>query len=162
MKFSALDGPEPVVDIWSRSSAAPPCTVLTVNSITGLLPTIAALSIVATRPPICSICSAVNVEPVPMITGPPASMGTSTGPVGPVGPVGPGPPDGPSGPDLPSSPSQPARPIVAASASIAIKGTRDRVMPRAPAIFMDDSLIRSKLHHSKSVRIVGFGPVLFV
>jgi hypothetical protein len=41
---------------------------------------------------------------------------------------------------LPSSPEQPARPIVAASASIAIKGTRDRVKPWAPADFMIDSL----------------------
>jgi hypothetical protein len=40
---------------------------------------------------------------------------------------------------LPSSPLQPATPI-AASASIAINGTRDRVKPWAPANFMVDSL----------------------
>src|SRR5512139_713595 len=75
-------------------------------------------------------------------TGPVGPVGPA-GPVAPVGPTGPAEPAGPVGPvapSLPSSPSQPAKPIDAASASIAISGTRDRVMPRAPANFMVDSL----------------------
>ena len=63
--------------------------------------------------------------------------------VGPTGPVG------PDAASLALSPSQPARPIVAASASIAIKGMRDRVIPRAPATFMDDSQARSMRHRSQ-------------
>jgi hypothetical protein len=57
----------------------------------------------------------------------------------------------PNAPFLPSSPSQPARPIVAASASIAINGTRVRVLPRAPANFMVDSL-KKHSHSGLNVR----------
>src|SRR5690606_24044479 len=80
-------------------------------------------------------------------TGPVGPVGpvAPAGPVGPAGPVAPGAPGAPAAPSLPSSPSQPARPIVAASANIAINGTRDRVMPRAPANFMVDSLENSRI-----------------
>src|SRR5512144_3290774 len=80
-------------------------------------------------------------------TGPVGPVGP-VAPVGPIGPVAPGVPAGPCGPvapSLPSSPSQPAKPIDAASASIAINGTRDRVMPRAPANFIVNSLENTRI-----------------
>ena len=137
------------VTAGARPSTAPPWDVFTVNSTTGAGAALrVTVSMVATRPPICSICSAVSVVPSPIVTGPPFSIGVVGGTVGPVGPVGPTGPVGPEGPAATSftlSPSQPARPIVAASASMAINGIRDRVIPRAPATFMDDSQTRSNM-----------------
>ena len=56
--------------------AAPPCEVFNVNSMTGTgAPAgMEAESIVATRVPMALICSSVSALPLPMTTGPPASM----------------------------------------------------------------------------------------
>ena len=129
----------------ARPVAAPPCDVLRVNSITGTgAPTgIDAEVISATRTPIALICSSVSallpVMPLPIATGPPATM---LGGV--AGPVGPGPPDGPVGPVgpvaplLPPSPEQPAMPT-AATAINASSATRDRETPRTVPDFIADS-----------------------
>ena len=72
------------------------------------------------------------------LTSPPCAIGTSGGPDGPGGPFPPEPPD--PGESLLTLPPHPARPTVAASASIANRGTRDRVLPRTVPEFIADSL----------------------